>query len=474
MKIRFLVTALLTLACVAPPTLAAGDGADDFPIAASALGGDGQLYQLVAGSFGDLFPEDGTQPSDNPVLALEVVEPDGTRERSVVPGSEGPDLEGAPSVVFEDAPGRLFAVWESKKKPTVSRLLLASFGADGWSEPLEISGDVSPLKGEPQVLISRDQFTSWSSEGTSESRSRTAIHVTWREQTPTGSALFYTPVILESGRYIGWNPVIPLDELAPEESASKASTEAVSLLRTPTITAGQDLHSAIIAYLGPSTGRLMTVEVRLLAGELGAVADDVRADVVGTGVGGREDVQALADDIRADIIEIGHDLNPELIRSLAKHSARSLVEIYDADPDLPVHALGDRIRADIIEIGARLLDGPRDTRRVKMQLELEPEAAAEADGPEAPRVTHLVRLRIVESRPAPPLGGVPAHILASEDGERVLVGWIAEGKVFYTESPWEADPEDEVWSPIRHLTLTERLGPLEAAAILEARVKRRR
>lgn len=474
MTIRHLSTALVGLALGLVPVLPASAESRPATIAAIALGDEGQLYEVTTGPFGELFPEDVTLPADTPVLALDVVQPDGTRQRTIVPGSDGPEVEGALSVVFEDASGRLYTVWESKKTPTVSRLLLASFGATGWSEPIEISGDVSPLKDEPRVLIGRDRFARRNASGEQSSRSRTAIHVAWREEGPDGRGLYYTPVILEAGRYVGWNPVVALAELESEAPQPEPGSEASELLRAPELAAGQDIHSAIIGFLSPTSGRLVTVESRLLPGEIGFLGDDIRGDIIEIGNRDREELAGIAKKCRDEVVQIGKRLNPAVVGHFADRVRGSVLQIDVQDPNRPIEAVADDIRGDIIEIGAQLFGGPGGQGQVKKLLEVGSFSAAQAGAPSGPAVTHLVLLRAVSERPEPPLDGVPAKIFVSEDGERVLVGWISKGKVYYTETVAEPGSGGEAWAAVKHMTLTERLGISEAAAILEARVRRRR
>lgn len=474
MKTQKLLTASVTVALALAPALSAVAGSPSPATLATALGDEGQLYQVVSGTLGALFPDDGSLPADNPGLALDVVEPDGTRERSLVPGSEGPEVEGSPAVVFEDASNRLYAVWESKKTPTVSRLLLSSFGGDGWSEPIEISGDVSPLKDEPRILITRDRFSLRDADGDRATRSRTAIHVVWREEGADGSGLFYTPVILEAGRYLGWNPVLHLAEIEPEASEPEPGAEALDLLRAPVLAAGQDIHSAIIGYLSVATGRLVTVEARLLPGEIGFLADDIRGDIIEIGARDPEMVTSLADKSQAQILNVGHRLNSGVLGHFADRARGSIFGLQESQPDLPIEAAADDIRGDIIEIGASLFGGPGVQRQQSRLLEVGPAPTDEPGGENTPTVTHLLHLRLVSDRPAPPLDGVRAHMFLSEDGERVLVGWAHGGKVYYTESSAEPGPGGEAWTPVQRMTLTERLGIPEAAAILESRVRRQR
>lgn len=468
-------TLVLALALGLGPALSAVADPPSVPVAASALGDEGNLYQVVAGTLEELFPHDETLGGDSPALALDVIGPEGAVERTLIPGSEGPEVEGAPSVVFEDESQRLYAVWESKKTPTVSRLLLANFGVDGWSDPIEISGDISPLRDAPRVLMARDRFTLCDSgSGETCTRSRTVLHVVWREEVAEGAGFYYTPVILERGRYLGWNPVVALADLDPNPADATAA-EASDLLRTPELRTGQDVHSAILGFLSPTSGRLLTVEARLLPGEIGFLADDFRGQIIDIGARSRDDIVGLADKFRGQIIDIGHRLNGGVVRVLAHRAHRTLLELYDADPDRPPTALADEFRGQIIDIGRELLGGPGVVARASSLLQVGAQEAAGGAEPEGPHVTHLLSVQVVSDLPSPPLHDIPARMFLSEDGEELVVGWATSGKVFYTESRQSpSGPEGGPWTGVRHMTLTERLGIAEAAAILETRVRRQR
>lgn len=467
------VVAFALAVAVAPAATAAVDPLSR-PAAATVLGNEGQLYELLSGTYGELFPEDAAFAADSPVLALDVVQPDGARERHLVPGTAGPEVEGAPSLVFEDASERLFAVWESKSTPTASRLLLADFVPGGWSEPLEISGDVAPLKDAPQVLVTRDRFSVRNPEGETISRSRTVIHIVWLEERAEGREYYYTPIILEAGQYVGWNPVVALSEIEPESPSPKAAAETAELLRAPELASGEDLESAILAFLSPARDRLTTVELRLAPGELGFLADEFRAQIIEIGRRDREGIDELARKFRAQIIEIGNRLNPRIVSYFAERASSSLLDVFDADPDRPIEAIADDFRAQIIEIGRELLGGPRGNLPAPSHLlEVAPIRLGSAPPPpNAPRVSHLMSLQVVMDRPSPPLAGVPARVFVSEDGERALVGWLSRGQVFYTETSSEATSDEEAWTEIQHLTLTGQLGAEAAAEVLAGRVRR--
>ncbi|HSL84219.1 MAG TPA: hypothetical protein VLF66_15710, partial [Thermoanaerobaculia bacterium] len=290
---------------------------------------------------------------------------------------------------------------------------------------------------------------------------------------------FYTPVLLENGRYLGWNPVVALGELDPSPAAEDSGAVPADLLRTPEIAPGRDLHSVVVGFFHPRSGRVVTAEVRLIPGEIGFIADDFRGQIIEIGARGRAELPALGDKFRGQIIESGHRLNGGVMAHFGERARSAFLDLLEGSAGRPVEASADDFRGQIIEIGARLTGGPGGGILAELVEIAPPEAPADgaegAEGvdPAAPAVRHLLLVQSVAAHPAPPLGEVSARMFLSEDGERVLVGWLQRNKVFYTETVDEPAQGEAPWSPVRFLTLTDDLGPFEAAGILEARVRRR-
>ena len=90
------------------------------------------------------------------------------------------------------------------------------FDGETWTETIEVSGDPVPFKGPPRVAVTRDAF------GLAGNPSqRTILHLVWWEQRESAVIVFYSPITLIDGEFIGSNPVVALNQFeveAPEET----------------------------------------------------------------------------------------------------------------------------------------------------------------------------------------------------------------------------------------------------------------
>ena len=79
-----------------------------------ALGADGELYTVTAGTYGALFPGSkacATCNAQTVVLALDTVLPGKPAQRQLVPTTDNGDVESAPALIYEDGSKTLFVVW---------------------------------------------------------------------------------------------------------------------------------------------------------------------------------------------------------------------------------------------------------------------------------------------------------------------------------------------------------------------------
>lgn len=465
---------------------------------AVALGDRGELYRAVAGEYGDLFPDGAEAAPGTPVLALEIDRPGEARVRRLVPGSEAAGVDGSPALVFEADSGTAFVVWESRSDPGSSSVRLAALRGDDWTEPFELSGDVDPLKGSPLVLITRDAYEVPTVADGIVQRNRSVLHVVWWERAAGGSeSIQYTPIVLEAGAYVGWNPVYRLNDLDPAGSAASSPALGQSLYSSPSLSRGKDLHTVMVAFANQESARLLTVEARVLPGELGLIADRLHDAVIDVGYDAGEDrIRSIRGVLRAVIIEIGRRFNPGVTAHFAESVVEAAQRLHDAKPHRGLRPFAGDLRATIIEIGVKSL-GDVD-RQIESKASRVLEVADESGGAAAPAesVPSVVRLRLVRDLPAPtepdgpggndgaaPGGAAPprgpARIFASEDGTRLLVSWEREGEVVYTESLEEPagsagpDGEESSWTEPLTLEVGEgRLSPDEVERILRSRVQR--
>lgn len=435
----------------------------------SAVGADGEIYRVRAGSYGDLFPAEGLAAAENPALALDVFYPDRRHERLLVPGAEGEDLEDSASVLFEDDSGTLFILWQTKINVIHSRLNLIGFRDGTWSEAIEISGNPFGWKSSPQLAITRDAFHAPAPGGGLRVWQRTVAHLLWWEEGPEGAPdVHYSPVVFLDGTYTGWNPVLRVEDLALAAGLSVGEVNA-ALAEAPRLETGANGQSVVIAFVPQGGANLVTIGLEILPGELGALADDVRAQIIEVGrSGGPDGLGRLADKARAQIIEVGArlKLHPGMSSYVA---AQAHDRILGADPGAPIRAIADEVRAQIIEVGARMTGrGIHRLSAAAVDRVIELPRGSRQDGTGAAAPPDLIRVVKTSSRPVPTTAEEPHRLYLSKDGQGVVASWQEGDSILYRESRG-----GDGWSEVRRLRLDEELDVERASSLLERRADER-
>jgi hypothetical protein len=437
--------------------LAAGPAAAAEAPDAAAVGTDGRLFMVHEGSYGDLFPGRGLADETNPALALEVVHPDQSRETLLVPDTEGESLEDSASVLFEDGSETLFILWQTKINAIHSRLNLVGFRDGGWTETIEISGNPFGWKSSPQLAVTRDRFTTAEDDGSLRTWKRTVVHLLWWEGDEEPQVL-YTPVVLIDGQYSGWNPVYRLDDLAPAAGVPMAAPNG-PLARAPRIETGQNGQSVVIGFVPASGGELVTVSVELMPGEISALADKVRHQIIDVGreLRGSGGNSALAGKVRHQIIDVGARL--KLHAAVSSYLASEVHgRILASDPEGPVASLADDVRHQIIDVGAHINDRGFDRLSSKSVYQV---VELPGGGTQAP--PDLIRVMRVSSRALPNTGDEDHSVYLSRDGKGVIAAWKEGEILLYRES------RNEGWSGVRRLRLVGGLDLPRAKSLLERR-----
>lgn len=468
MKRAPIASAAVSLAVALASSIGAGQAA-----AASgtrALAPSGDVYAIAEGSYGELFPQGTATLAAHPVLAVVVLHPDGTDERWLVPGTAGPEVERLSSLLLGPDGETLHVLWQSGAgSPT---LRLASRGAEGaWAEVVDVSRSVPVLPGSPRAAVTRDSAEIGGPEPeTSVRMSRSVLHVVWLEE-PEGRTI-YSPVVIENGAYIGDHSLYALDELAPAAGGAEGEPTVAPIaggVLGPAIEPGDDGAAAVAAFVDPSSGRLITVELRMVSGELSDVANRVRdeiLDLAGTLEPGSPDsLENLAGGARAQLIGVGSRLRPALLQILADELEAYILS-EGADWAFQPEAMAERTRSVLVEIGSGFDHAP--IRRMHGG------ARAQLIGVghrwEGPERSHDLRLRVATERNPPSTDGAPASLFLSGDGEDALVAWEADGVVYFRESD---DRAEGGWGPVRSLGVTAGEDPSLVADLLRARVRGR-
>jgi hypothetical protein len=423
-------TGLLVLALLcAAPALAQSK--------AAAVGAEGEVYTVLEGAYGDLLPGQGLAEPDNPVLALDITRPAGTTERLLVPGTETQDIEDSTSIVFEDGSETLFVLWQTKINLIHSNLRLASFKDGEWSEVVQIWGSPFGWKSSPQLIVTRDLYKTLDEAGEQRTWNRAVAHVVWSEERAAGFHALYSPIVLIDGTYLGESPVYDLSELAGLPEASPPAQVAAGLAGSARIRTGRNAQTVVAGFADPKSGRLATIELETLPGELVHLADRLGHQIIDIGrdlFPGRPD--RFGDKLGHQIIDIGHelDLHPGLI---AYSAAVVEDQVLRADPEEPLDSLADRLGHQIIDIGARMTDRGVDRFLSKSGYRLL-DIPAEQGRVELEGNPHsLIRVATVSSRPAPRIAESaesPVTLFLSRTGVDVLTAWQTGHGLRYLES----------------------------------------
>lgn len=457
-----IIALLLTLAGL---PLAAAEPALD-----AVLGSNGEVFLARSGRCGELFTDCGAA-AGNRLLAIEIQRPGEQTRRVRVPGTAGPDLEGTPALVYQDAAQSLFVVWESKPDPLRSRLNLAWYKGNVWSEVFEVSGNIVPLKNVPRVRVTHDRFQLPRAGGADLSAPyvRTIVHVAWWEQSAGQEEVFYTPIVLENGTYIGRNEVYSLSALETDAPPERPTGLPIELTRTVSLDLGSDGSRVIIGFTSRTTERFVTFEALALPGEISWLADDAEAAILTQGAYFNEaGIQHLAEHARGHMIEIGQRLHPALLNHLADSLAAEIRAVGTEAPSLS--SLADRARGHMIEIGARFFSdhGLSADELANLGELIEVRATAEAAEFADSGIPHQVSVRQVDSRPAPAVGAGPIWLFVSEEGKRAIVGWVEGNALRYRETLEEGQGD---WSPVRRIVLAGTIDASRAQDLLRRRVR---
>ncbi len=450
-----LLCGLAALALIAAPGLAA----------TSVLGHDGTVYSVTAGTYGALFPQGTNLDPSDPVLALNVAQPNGSNDRLLVPATAGPEPDGSPSLVYEDTSNTVYLLWTSKININPV-LYLTSYNGQSWSDPVEITGNPFAMKGATALAVTRETFTTTGSDGTVTTHQRTILHLAWKEEN-AGTGLYdayYTPVVLEDGAYTGSNAVYRLDDLtASDAPADNPLTGALS--QEITIRNGAVDGEVMIGFVNSVTQRFVTVAVDALPHDLVSLADGARAHIIVSGVkDSPSDIKSLAADARAHIIATGLRLHPGTVQLIANDVASYLEANADElGSSAGLTSLADGARAHIIVTGARYSgsDGLRNIIALSQTL------VVKAD-PENANESGYVALRVVNDQALPPLAYGTPNFYISPAGTSTLFAWTSGNQILYRESLDESS-----WSDLQTLHLDPQLSPEQAAQLLAARISDR-
>lgn len=445
-----LATAALALgvASVAAPAAAASQPA--------ALGAHGEVYSVVSGNCAQIFSAMPGCPANHRVLALEIQRPGAPTQKTLVPSTEDFWPEDSATLLYEDSSDSLFIVWESWWNGIHPQLNLASYGPEGWSEVVEVSGRPFTEKRSPQLAVTRDSYVG--ADPDAPAVQRTVVHLIWRESfDPAGDQLRYSPLVLEDGVFIGSNEVFDLAAVAePADNGGSVAGPDGPMAQAAAIQAGKERGTVTVGYGDAASGRFYTVQIRVVPGEVSVLAEQMRAWIDDRlAAGGPIDMEALAHQARLRLLELGARLHPAFVGYLAD---QVFLYMSQLDPGGGLESIPDGASNKVIDVGGRLsgeglvsITGPR--RGIMIDVGLRSTG----------RGNHEL-VEILSDRPLPATGPGPVLVFLSGSGEHALVAWDQDGALRYRETTPDA------WGEVHGLEIGPRLSFDQAIEVLKQRI----
>jgi len=423
-RVPRLLTGLLVALAAVTATIPLAEGA------ARVLDADGDVYVIDAGTYGELFPDGRASEPGDPVLAVTVLRSDGSAERTLVPGTEGPGTERLAAAVL-GVEGLLYVLWESDAE--TARLRLGIHAGD-WNETVDVSRGSAVRPGSARAAVTHDSARLTGEGGETTSTRRSILNVIWVEDGAGESDVVYAPLVIEDGAYIGEHSLHPLGAFVPPAAAEGAEPAAAAVRIAPAIEPGRGGRTALVALVDEATDRLVTFELQPVSRELSDLGDGLARELLSLisrlEPGSPDSLGQLAAGARAYVLDAGRDLEAAVVEALGTGIDRYVRETggdWAFQPD----AMAGRTRARLIELGGSFergsisrLHGGRRAQLIDIGVRYVPD-----------RRSHDVRVMAVSARSLPP-ATAPAvcTVYLSNQAEEALIAWEDEGAVYFQES----------------------------------------
>ncbi len=442
-------TFVILLACGALALLAAAPAsAGD---SQTVLGANGEIYTVRRGSYGSLFGADTPAGSAaNPVLALEVLKA-GRLERTLVPGTGGPEDEQDAALAYDTIGGRPYVIWQSQRVFSI----VGFAGADGWQQTVELPGDLASTKRNPQLATSVVRYLKLDAESNPVAARRTIVHLVYHDDAEPDGRLVYTAAAIEDNVVVPAASAFDLRLLAGNApTVPNALTAPMSLRQRPVARRGRDNDNVGVAFVDDPRGELVTLELRPIAADLHYFADKARAVIIETGIHNPgSSIASIVEKARAVIIETGRQcLHPVVADFL---STTFLDNLAGADPSLSLEAAVRAAWSHVIGAGIALQQGSSPNAVHVLEL-----AGTEVDGS-----SRALDLRWVSRRVLPPLPDGDLKLFLSPRALDASIAWsVSTTAVRYRET------QGGGWDPQRSLALGPTLTRDQALRLVEQRL----
>jgi len=456
--------------------LVAGHLAAEAQPSQSVLGSGGQIYEVYAGSFGELFPGNSSRDPEAPVLALDILAPGTAARHLLIPTTGGSVVESAPRLVYDRASDRLNVIWNAVRPNGELRIHLVSYSDGGWgSEVHELyrgGGQIST----PQVALTRDTYDLAIGEGQSLSADRSTLHLLWQEQDGDSVTIKYMPVLLVTGSYIGWSEAFDLgvSSAIPQnpEGLDGESVASESSFANPHLSASDRGSGVVVSFADTDSQSLKTFDIGILPLELVYLSDEVQQQVLSlANEFASGEVSSFADTMRIQIIGLGttYGFHPAVIDYVADQVHAHLLDIGDGYTDL--EQLSSDLRDYTIDLTTSLFGTDLSSPEADDGSEIiEIDLSDLPLGDEGNQPAQILDLKMASEVPLPTMTGSDSSIYTSPAGDELIVAWSESDEA----GEWLVYVEytaDDGWSEPFSLELGERLDLDRAHQLLAARLR---
>lgn len=423
------------------------------------LGSEGEIYRLVRmhASSGD------------PYLLLTVQRVSGTTEMAVVPETEGPGNENSPYLIYDHGSQTVFLAWEERVNYIHSLIRLVGYRDGQWTQVIEVSEGSFGFKGEPRLAATQDSFAVALPDGGTRVVARTVLHVVWVEERSEGQLVAYAPVTLLDGQYVGQRRIFDLASLVVTEEPVAADLWSAA---APAVAAGADDHSIIVGLIDPDSGRLASLRVTMLSGEISMIADELRGHLIDVGVHHDwqtpEGLTRLADELRGHLIDVGYRLDPQILRQVADGLRGHLIDVGARYAPDELRRLANDLRGHLIDVGFRLDSGGlRRVASASSGVVIEVAPLDESGEEIASSMTQIAEITVTGEWVRPNEAVAGSTLLISRSGQAALLSWTDGQAVYYRET------FGDEWSPVVRLPLGDTLDAEQASGLLQDRIRNR-
>lgn len=450
------------------------------PLDSTALGNGGEIYEVRAGAFGELFPDEVHGNDDRSVVALDIKLPGEATRRLVVPPTMGAETESSPRLLYSKETGALNVVWMSRAAGEVSVHLIGFDGSDWSSTVDELYFDPEGVA--PLMALTVDELHLDLQGGASVDAERQVLHLVWRREVAGQPSLGYAPAIILNGALLGVGETLDLPHLNPAPGGPGnpvlAPTFGLSV-------ADEDLDRVTLTFGSSQSRRVTSYDIEVVPMEIVHFAQLIREQVL-SGDFDPADIVGFADTLGVQMIDAGHRrklrsrvvLTPSVIDFVASGTTRW---IRENGAGYGAGALAD-LAADVGDEALRLAtslftsvpavgqsSGVKSRRTDSDPSALVIDVSDLIDDSESQLSSHVLDLRFAVEMSLPDSQGSEITLFTSDDGRSFLASWpdAREPSVlWYVESGFGGS-----WQPHRKLQLGEDLSLEEAHALLQQRIR---